>query len=584
MNRNRMQRAFASIAALLASIALSASCDVFGSLASAGDGDSLPFVRFVEAVDGEIDLSLYATDQDREAWAIFTTGKSASGSPSAVSTSVAARAAVASSRSGQDPWRAKADAASDAMRASVRERLANFVPPVSPRLASSGGEPTDDFVGRTGTFVLYGDESGVDATCQLYIDAVAFGDAERSLSIWVQDSEWSGAAETDGMVSLSKVEALAKAFFGTAADRSSSIYAWVTNMLGDEWGAHSGSIVYGGALVPLISESGNITIFIADIDDDNSNNGGTVGYFYSGDTIPSFPFSNERVMFTIDSVMYGTGDGTWDSGDYWPETVFSTLAHEFQHMIHFYQKGVVAGGDYFKEPTWIDELCAMQVEDLLADKMGVPGPRGVAAADGTAGVSGNVDGRMPLYLVWPDLAPGDWDSASETNVLYYYSWAYSFGAYLTRNYGGAEFIRRVVQSQEADATAIASAAQAYSGGEETIETLLRRWGAAVYLSSRTDAPEYYRYNSGGFVTSTVGEVEYKLGSINAFNYLQEFDTNDDGTVDESYTEPYEYYESTIRDFAGDAFSNAFLGLGTPADRPSWKLIVPEGMLVTIVIN
>ena len=95
------------------------------------------------------------------------------------------------------------------------------------------------------------------------------------------------------------------------------------------------SLYYNFQSLDTIAASGNITILLADIASDTyafRSNGGIVGYFYSGDTIPSFSYSNERVMFTIDSVMLAEADGSWDISDPWPSTVVSTLAHEFQHM------------------------------------------------------------------------------------------------------------------------------------------------------------------------------------------------------------------------------------------------------------
>ncbi len=564
------------------------SCDIFAGLAAPEASDTA-LVRFVEPVNGEVELSLSAADTGRSAYVVFTTGVNDNlGAPGATATSVAREVAPALTPP-DDRNQGLAEKASEVRRRGMREALASAPPFVARSLAISGGNPSGDIVGNAGSFILWGDATGVTSTCRLVETNVDFGGRVRSLSIWVQDTQWSPVDGVDGKVSPNKILALADAFFGVAGSRGNSIYAWVTNMLGDEWGVHSGSITYGVSTYALISQSDNVTIFLADIDNDGSaftSNGGVVGYFYPGDTIPAFQYSNERVMFTIDSVMLGTADnGTWETSDYWPSTVLSTLAHEFQHMIHFYQKGVLRGGDYFSEPTWIDELCSMQVEDLLADKMGVPGPRGITPSDGTAGSPANQDGRLPMYLYYPELSPVGWDSASNDMLLFYYSWAYSFGAYLTRNYGGADFIRQVVQTPDAGVGAVTAAAASFSGRDETMESLLRRWGAAVLLSARTDAPEYYRYNTGGFESSTVGTTAYRLGSINMYNYALGIDANGDDTVDYYVDEPYVFTSETIgSQYVGGAYSNAFMHLGTPSDNPSWTLTVPDGMYATIVID
>lgn len=164
--------------------------------------------------------------------------------------------------------------------------------------------------------------------------------------------------------------------------------------------------------------------------------------------------------------------------------------------------------------------------------------------------------------------------------------AYSFGAYLTRNYGGAEFIQRVVHSSDSSAGCVAEAAAAYSGGAESMVGLLRKWGAAVLLSSRIDAPEYYRYNSGGAFTSSVGGVTYSLGSINIYNYIYEngLDTDGDNIGDTDAISPFIFLSSSIGSMNGGAYSNAFMYLGDPSADRDWTLAIPAGMHATIVID
>ena len=574
-------RRLATLAVALVAVSPLIGCDLFAGLAggTAGPGGA-PLVYLVESSGGAIDLSLSAA-AGRSASVVFTTGPydgldapTASASAS-VAAPVAPRLPTAADRS-----RAATDAASDARRAETRRLLESYSPPVAPRLSSTG-DPTADSVGATADFTLYGDSSATPATCQL-VRSADFGDRERSLSIWVANDEWSG---NGGPVTSYMVDALADAFFGKEGLPQESIYNWVTAMLGDEWG-DGDSLRYNLQRLETIAASGNITILLADIEGDNADDGGIVGYFYSGDTIPSFSYSNGRVMFTIDSVMLAEADGSWDISDPWPSTVVSTLAHEFQHMIHFYQKGVLRGGDYFNEPTWIDELCAMLVEDLLADKMGVSGPRGVYPLDYSAGASGNVYGRLREYLPWPDLSLEAWPATDDELISSYYSLAYAFGAYLTRNYGGSEFVRRLVQSASTDAGAVAAAASAFSGRDESIVGLLRRWGAAVLLSHRTDAPAYYRYNSGGAFSSSSGGLTYNLGSINMYNYLclDAIDTDGDDIGDADLAEPYAFSSATIGDLYGGAYSNAFMDLGDPSSSSDWRFVLPAGMYATVVID
>ncbi len=381
------------------------------------------------------------------------------------------------------------------------------------------GVPSFDVVNDTATFKdsdINDQMIPKNAHCRSVIGPILTSQGNRTLNIWVADDCW----ETDGtkkhLVTTEMITALKDKFLKTGLDND--IYDWDTSILGAEWGATGYS--------NLINPNGEITILLSDINEDDSDTGGVVGYFWPGNnfTASDVPDSNERIMFVIDAVMYASpsNDGSttaattgWISSDYWPKIVFSTLAHEFQHMILFYQKSFVAKADYATE-TWINEMCSMLIEDFLADKIGVEGPRGVSPIDGTAGNSGNIEGRLPWfnqYLFRPLIV-----DYPQPFYLEDYSVAYAFGAWLARNYGGVEFLHNVVSSPYTDKKAIEYAVQQYTGGTESLERLLQRWGGAIFLSDKTDAPPKYQYNSGGWFTSTINGNKYNLGSINLYNY------------------------------------------------------------------
>ena len=95
--------------------------------------------------------------------------------------------------------------------------------------------------------------------------------------------------------------------------------------------------------------------------------------------------------------------------------------------------------------------------------------------------------------------------------------AYAFGAYLSRNYGGPELFRHIVQNGYGDSRAIEEA-MTQMGYDENLTTLLPRWGAACLLSNRTSAPSKYRYNRNAYFDYTLDGQEYPVGSINLWNY------------------------------------------------------------------
>ena len=54
---------------------------------------------------------------------------------------------------------------------------------------------------------------------------------------------------------------------------------------------------------------------------------------------PATSRSAARLIFFMDSAFFAIPEGpTWEVTDYCPSQVIGVLAHEFQHMIHFYQK------------------------------------------------------------------------------------------------------------------------------------------------------------------------------------------------------------------------------------------------------
>jgi hypothetical protein len=246
-----------------------------------------------------------------------------------------------------------------------------------------------------------------------------------------------------------------------------------------------------------------------------------IGYFWAKDnyTTSALPGSNQRIMFYIDSYLYWKvlssppySESGWAAANYWPKIVFSTLAHEFQHMIQFYQKQIVQGAATGTD-TWINEMCSMLMEDLVADKLGVEGPRGVMTAD--AGSPGNTLGRIPFFNA-SSSAPL---AVTGSNFgLTDYALAYTFGAWLIRNYGGPDLLTRIVQCPQVDYSAVVNAGSAYSGRTESMEGLLQKWSASVLLSDTTSAPFGYRYNTGGWTPFTKGSQSFNLGSINVFYY------------------------------------------------------------------
>jgi len=367
-----------------------------------------------------------------------------------------------------------------------------------------------DNVGDSQVFYMerFSSDTNITATAKS-VTTVDTSFGPKTLNIWVEDSSFGSGCPKSKCVTQEMVDALAETFMTDNSDND--IYDWVTSVFGEEWGS---STTYDN----IIPEDNNITILLTDIGNDNSDNGGVVGYFYAKDNIKKSDMSgsNERVMFYIDSVMYAHGDGTWEKDDYFPQMILSTLAHEFQHMIHYYQKNVlreIEGGT----DTWINEMISESVEDLVSIKLENPGPRNVDYSRGDAGPTSNANGRYPDFNNNNDRSLVQKDSYGVID----YSLSSSFGAYLLRNYGGAKVLHDILHNDMSDEAAIVYAVQQHANGAgKTFDQILHEWGVAVLLSKRDDvaADSAYLYNQGDFISTTYNSITYNLGSINFFNY------------------------------------------------------------------
>jgi len=335
-----------------------------------------------------------------------------------------------------------------------------------------------------------------------------FGD--KTLNVWVADNSFGSGCGKSKCVTQDMVDQLADTFLKT--DLDNDIYDWVTNIYEEEWGS-AAEAKYS----ELIPEDDEITILLTDIDGDNSPTGGVIGFFWSKDNLDKATVngSNERIMFYADAVMFANGEDGWDIDDFWPKEMVSTLAHEFQHMIHFYQKTILLL-DANSEGTniWINEMLSETTEDLIATKIQHIGPRGVEYTEGSAGDPGNTDGRYPLFNKYNTLSLTGW-----SNRLEDYSKVNAFGIYLIRNYGGAKLLHDIMHNTYIDEQAIVDAVNKYAEvSGKTFNNLLSEWGTAVLLSDIESPENLPTYNTGWFTDTTYENSTYEMGSINFFNY------------------------------------------------------------------
>ncbi|WP_295420742.1 Ig-like domain-containing protein [Sulfurovum sp.] len=370
---------------------------------------------------------------------------------------------------------------------------------LAPKLNKNVGDSETFYMGENSD-----DGNTTTATLKKVVSNVATAFGNKTLNVWVSDDSFGSGCGKSRCVTQTMVDELADTFLKAGDDND--IYDWVTNIFGEEWGSDATS-----KYNDLIGENDQITILLTDIGNNNKPSGGVMGYFWSKDNVKksSISGSNERIMFYVDAVMFANTD----NDDFWQKEMYSTLAHEFQHMIHFYQKTILLL-DANSDDTWINEMLSETTEDLVATKIQHIGSRGVVYTDGSAGSAGNTNGRYPLFNENNMRSLTTWNSALED-----YSQVNAFGTFLTRNYGGAKVLHDTLYNNKVHEDAIMDAIHKIPGQEnKTFDDLLREWGIAVMLSDHENLQNTPVYNTGDFTPDTYGNSTYQLGSINFFNY------------------------------------------------------------------
>ena len=222
-----------------------------------------------------------------------------------------------------------------------------------------------------------------------------------------------------------------------------TIYPTDRNTFGSEW-------------KPGIDNDDKITVLILDIRDNYAvTNLYVAGYFYSGDeyTQSVVPHSNEREMFYMD-----LNPGTPGSQGF-----FGTLAHEFQHMIHWHQDA--------DELTWIDEGCA----DYAMYVCGY----------------GHPTGHVNAFLNNHDKNLTAWNGNLED-----YGASYLFILYLAEHYGGNTFIHDLVAEDQNNIDGINKTLEA-DGHTERFIDIFKDWTVANYLDNNS-VNSKYEYSSIDF--------------------------------------------------------------------------------------
>lgn len=212
-----------------------------------------------------------------------------------------------------------------------------------------------------------------------------------------------------------------------------------------------------------------VNIVVYDIGNDGEN-GSYIGFFASRDYYPN----KEDLSLIADNLTYGDGDrdlnysneGQFIYLDSWYlrnrfGTALSTLVHEFHHLIVWGQKymsnGKLIGNQW-------NELLSMMCEDLLQEK--------ISLEDSSFSFWDSPAQRLPYFEACYANTGLEIRADSNNGTVMSYSYLYAFGAWLLRNFGGAELFARMARSEYINEDMVIEAVNSVNGTSYSMENLL----------------------------------------------------------------------------------------------------------------
>jgi large repetitive protein len=217
---------------------------------------------------------------------------------------------------------------------------------------------------------------------------------------------------------------------------------------------------FGGA--SDVDGNGKVNILCYDIQDGFDGSGGYIGgYFWAGDLYAD-PHSNQSEIFYIDTYP-SMGIGTTKD----VTEAYSTLAHEFQHMVNF-NRNVLIEGSTESMDTWLDEAMAMAAEQMYTGQA--------------------LDDRIDYYNYSDSITNGHsllyWDDYGD--VLANYSLSYLFAQYLKiqANQGDSIF-KELLNDPNNDYRAVEDAIQKHISPTLSFGKFMTSFRAALLLKQGT---------------------------------------------------------------------------------------------------
>lgn len=262
------------------------------------------------------------------------------------------------------------------------------------------------------------------------------------------------------------------------------------------------------AVIPVNSNNKKVHIIVYDLDNDANAHSKAVlmGYFWSLDfyknnflatpAANTSNRSNECECIHIDSYMLRENE----------KEIYSTLGHEFQHLLHFVNKSLNTydGQRMQYSDTWFNEMMSMVCEDIMLTQLGLP-------------VSAGPQNRLDLFNQTFYAGFTTWFDGDD--CLISYANAYAFGAFLLRNYG-INCIKDMAQSEYIDELAVLKAVQKYDSSIKNFNQLQELFYEVMLYPTSTTKHTLNKSVTQPYTISGLSnpDVEFICDAINLNSY------------------------------------------------------------------
>ncbi len=337
-----------------------------------------------------------------------------------------------------------------------------------------------------------------------------YSSSSMTCLVWVPASAW-----TEGKASGIKVnEAVAR----DIAEKFIRLYGAETSVYGRE-----SDVMYDYRTKSQVEFAGPekkcVNIVVYDIDGDGDIGASTSsmigGYFSQRDYFIndgiSVAYSNQAKILYLDSLLCNyrenaTGSNRYGGTEGMSARAYSSLAHELVHLITFANK-YRGNTEASSANKWFNEMLAMMAEDMFS--------QGIYGNDGTAAARERLGAFNSRYYM---TGTAFFNSTDMTNIGYYYSSNFAFGAWLARNYGGAGFVKALADGPNYGMNAVTSAIAKVSGERFSrdymlVEQFVQSCVVRNAFASANGIPGFYK----GYQPSGIDELEPAFVTLDLYS-------------------------------------------------------------------